>query len=100
MLFNGWGGGGLEMGALVGCLDFAVSPDGKLLAVASMDTFIHVIDLDKAVEMTTFRGHAAGVARVAFHPSGQRLYSLDTKGEVRAWPVADPLNRESHEQSR
>lgn len=90
ILFNGWGGGGLEMGAMVGCLDFAVSPDGKLLAVASMDTFIHMIDLDKSAETTTFRGHAAGVARVAFHPSGQRLYSLDTKGEVRAWPVAAP----------
>ena len=100
ILFNGWGGGGTEMGALVGCLDFAVSPDGRQLAVAAMDSFIHMIDLEKAAETTTFRGHAAGVVRVVFHPSGQRLYSLDTKGEVRAWPVADPLNRDLQEQSR
>ena len=28
------------------------------------------------------------------------LGELDTKGEVRAWPVADPLNTESHEGNR
>jgi len=84
----------------VTCGQLSVTPDGRLRAVASMDPFIHVIDLDQAVETTAFRGHAAGVARVAFHPSGQRLYSLDTKGAVRAWPVADPLNRAAHDQSR
>jgi hypothetical protein len=31
----------------------------------------------------------AGV-RVAFHPSGHRLYSLDTMGEVKAWPIGAP----------
>ncbi len=100
MVFNGWNGGAFEMGALFGCLDFAVSPNGKLLAVASMDTFIHLIDLDRAVETTTFRGHATGVIRVAFHPSGQRLYSLDTTGEVRAWPVGDPPKRENPKKSQ
>ena len=100
MLFNGWGGAGLEMGAMVGCLDFAVSPNGKLLAAASMDTFIHLIDLGKAVETSALRGHSAGVTRVVFHPSGQRLYSLDTTGEVRAWPVGDLPNRESPEKAQ
>lgn len=100
MLFNGWGDGGMEMGAMVGCLDFAVSPDGKLLAVATMDTLIHMIDLEKAAETRTFRGHASGVIRVAFHPSGHRLYSLDTRGEVRAWPVGEPPTGGSDEQSK
>jgi WD domain, G-beta repeat len=94
VLFNGWDGGGLEMGAMSGCLDFAVSPNGKLVAVASMDTFIHLIELDKTAEVESFRGHSAGVIRVAFHPSGRWVYSLDATGEVRRWPV----NRESREQ--
>ncbi len=88
------------MGAMFGCLDFAVSPSGKVLVVASMDRLIHVIDLDKAVETTILKGHSAGVIRVAFHPAGQPLYSLDAEGEVRAWPVGDTLNRESRGESK
>ncbi len=100
MVFNGWNGGAWEMGGLFGCLDFAVSPNGKLLAVASMDTFIHLVDLEQARETATFRRHSGGVIRVAFHPSGQRLYSLDTTGEARAWPVGDPPKRENPEKSQ
>lgn len=86
-LFNGWGGGGADLAEMHGCLDVALSPDGQLVAVGAMDQMVHLVDVNKRVEVTSLRGHSSGIKKVAFARDDGRLYSLDTEGEVRVWNV-------------
>jgi WD40 repeat protein len=75
-------------------LDIAYSPDGTRIATANADRTAQVWAIQAtaqqteplaATELLTLRGHAAGIARIAFNPDGTRLVTGDLDGVVRSW---------------
>ena len=71
-----------------GANDVAFSPNGKLLASASI-TKVILWDVASGQEVNTLTGHTSGVTSVAFSPDGKLLAAggdLDTK--VILWDVA------------
>jgi eukaryotic-like serine/threonine-protein kinase len=68
--------------------DMAFSPDGKLLAVASMFGFAKLFDLEEQRELATLHGFLLGVHSVAFSADGTRL-ALGSNGReaVKLWEV-------------
>jgi WD40 repeat protein/serine/threonine protein kinase len=69
--------------------DLSFSPDGKLLAVASMYGFARMFDVDTQRELATLHGFLMGVHSVAFSPDGTRLaLGSDGREAVKLWDVA------------
>ena len=69
--------------------DLSFSPDGKLLAVASMYGFAKLFDVEAARELTTLHGFLLGVHSVAFSADGTRLaLGSDGSEAVKLWDVA------------
>jgi WD40 repeat protein len=69
----------------------AFSPDGKLLASASLDGMVKVWNAATGMEVRTLKGHANGVKRVEFSPDGTRLASAGQDGTVKLWDTTtDP----------
>jgi WD40 repeat protein len=75
-------------------LGVALSPDGRLLAVAGANDRVHLWRLDPsgAVEralpdLTGFENYAIGVA---FSPDGRLLAAGSSDASVRVWDVSDP----------
>ena len=60
---------------------------GDRVAVGGRDGHIRLVDLAKRRVLRSLKGHSVGVASLAFHPDGQRLFSLDVYGEARCWDV-------------
>ena len=78
-------------------LDLAYSPDGTRIATANADHTAQVWTVQAAAQQTeplaatelfTLRGHAAGIARIAFSPDGTRLVTGDLEGVIRFWDAA------------
>jgi WD40 repeat protein len=69
--------------------DLCFSPDGKLLAVASLYGFAKLFDLNAQRELATLHGFLLGVHSVAFSADGTRL-ALGSNGReaVKLWDVA------------
>lgn len=65
--------------------DLAFSPDGRVLAVASQDQVISLVDVSTGQPHLTLPGHTGGVNRVAFSPDGQTLASGSHDHSVRLW---------------
>lgn len=65
----------------------AFSPDGKLLASASLDKSIKLWDVASGLELRTLTGHTSRVTSVAFAPDGGTLASESLDGSVRLWEV-------------
>lgn len=71
-----------------GASDLAFSPDGRLLAAASLEGIIRLWDTSKLEVIDVLRGHLIGVNVVAFSPDGQRLASGSQGDEaVKLWDV-------------
>jgi WD40 repeat protein len=65
----------------------AFSPDGRILATASMDYSIRLWDFESRKRLATFQGHLSEVWCLAFSPDGQTLVSGAKDGSVNCWPV-------------
>jgi len=60
------------------------SPDGKLLASASLDQIIRLWDTSSGKLVESIKAHLQGVATVAFSPDGKILASAGF-GEIKLW---------------
>ena len=67
----------------------AISPDGRLAALAHADAVICVWDLIAGREVRALTGHRAPVNALVFSPDGKSVASASDDGTVRIW---DPLN--------
>jgi FOG: WD40 repeat len=73
----------------------AISPDGKLLAVAGYtltndkQVYIAIIDLQKGEQVATATGHTNVVNSLAFSGNGKYLFSGSDDGTLKAWTVAN-----------
>src|SRR6185436_9210542 len=71
----------------------AVSPDGKLLAIAGLtptadnQVYIAIIDLNKNKEVATAVGHTDVINSLAFTGDGKYLVSCSDDGSVKAWTI-------------
>ena len=71
----------------------ALSPDGKLLAVAGYqvstekENYVIVIDIEKGVQVATAIGHTDVITSLSFSGSGQFLASGSADGTVRIWKM-------------
>jgi len=67
------------------------SPCGKFLAAGDFEG--RVCRWESSAEGLTpqsaLSGHNGWVQRIAFHPDGKRLYSADSWGELRCWPIQE-----------
>jgi len=77
---------GITIGANVHSVDW--SPDGRLLAIASMNNAIQIWDPATGQVVNTLEGHTAPVHCVAWSPSGTFLVSASEDRTTRTWNVA------------
>src|ERR1039457_3812704 len=63
----------------------AFSPDGSLLASASLDQTIKIWSTANWACLQTMSGHTNGVSSVAFSPNGQKIVSGSVDGTVKIW---------------
>ena len=78
--FGWWGGGGHG--------SIAMSPDGKLIALASESHALRVLDLTTNKEREYGDGHRNGVARISYAPDGKTIYTESQDGAICIWESA------------
>lgn len=66
----------------------AYSPDGTMLATASMDKTVKLWDTTSGEELATLQGHTNAVKCVAFSPDGRMLASGSWDSTVKVWDVS------------
>lgn len=67
----------------------ALSPDGRLVAVACKDHQVHLFEAWTGAPVRDFVGHRKIVEGVAFSPDGTLLASVSADSSLRLWNVAD-----------
>lgn len=76
----------------------ALSPNGKLLAVAgyqvstAKENYIIIIDIEKGIQVATAVGHSDVISGLSFSGSGEYLASGSTDGTVRIWKMGKSPN--------
>ncbi|KHO11514.1 NAD(P)-binding domain protein [Metarhizium robertsii ARSEF 23] len=71
------------------------SPDGKMLASASVDTTVRFWDAATGNERQTLEGHDDWVTAVVFSPDGKTLASASRDRTVRIWDAATGNQRQT-----
>jgi len=62
----------------------AFSPDGKIIATATLDGNVRLSELN-GKEIATLRGHQAAVTSVAFSPDGKTIATASADGTIKLW---------------
>ncbi len=73
--------------ATVGALE--LSPDAGVLAIASDDGVVRVVDASSGEARWQVSAHRGAVRSLAFRPDGSEFASAGADGTVRVWRVAD-----------
>ena len=72
-----------------------MSPDGSLLAVATSNKTVYLLDSATGHVVGEFRGHESIVRSVSFSPDGNSLLTASRDQTVRVWDVATRTQRVS-----
>lgn len=68
----------------------ALSPDGRLIATATSDNLIRILDVGTGTEVTPASLRADGEVRaVLFSPRGTYVSAVSARGETAVWRVSD-----------
>ncbi|TMW61535.1 hypothetical protein Poli38472_012726 [Pythium oligandrum] len=71
-----------------GVTSVALSPDGRLLAAASLDKVVRIWDTESSQLLDRFEGHSDSVYSIAFSPDGKNVISGSLDRNIMLWDVA------------
>ncbi|EEY59397.1 transcriptional repressor TUP1-like protein [Phytophthora infestans T30-4] len=70
-----------------GVTSVALSPDGRLLAAASLDKVVRIWDTETAQLLDRLEGHSDSVYSIAFSPDGKNVISGSLDRNIMLWDV-------------
>ncbi|KAG7381530.1 hypothetical protein PHYPSEUDO_005948 [Phytophthora pseudosyringae] len=70
-----------------GVTSVALSPDGRLLAAASLDKVVRIWDTETALLLDRLEGHSDSVYSIAFSPDGKNVISGSLDRNIMLWDV-------------
>jgi WD40 repeat protein/serine/threonine protein kinase len=89
MTFDDIGGRSIDpSGRLRASSALAYSPDGRILAMGTLDNTIGLFDTATWRRLATLTGHELGIRRIVFSQRGDTIFSASDDGTIRRWDVA------------
>ena len=68
-------------------MQFAFSPDGRILAIGNLDGSIRLVDIESGEQMAEIIGNSVGAFDVAFSPGGASIALPDISG-IKLWNIS------------